>query len=101
MKGNVKTKPKIHCNEGCQQPDTVIETKYPELLGKYGYLRRDYLREHRQEAHTKMLLTGELNCHLLKIDEQAYDFFNRLMVQMMKVESVTEVPKNQNQLEWV
>lgn len=70
-------------------------------FGKYGCLRRDYLREHRQEAYTEMLLTGELNRCLLEIDERAYDLFDRLMVQMMKAEGITEALKAENQLEWV
>ena len=44
-------------------------------IGKYGMLRRTFLREHRDGIYTGMLLEGTLNSHLEEVDAQA----NRMM----------------------
>ena len=41
-------------------------------IGKYGMLRRSYLREHRDGIYTGMLLSGKLNGHLEEIDRTAF-----------------------------
>ena len=50
-------------------PDLTV----PEspTLGKYGMLRRTFLREHRDGIYTGMLLKGTLNSHLSQVDRQA------------------------------
>ena len=40
-------------------------------VGKYGMLRRTYLRQHRNGLYTGMQLTGRLDAHLEEIDRQA------------------------------
>lgn len=91
----------VNCSEDSHHPDTLIELEDSAQLGKYGRLRRDYLREHRQEVYTELVLAGGLNSHLLEIDEQAYGLFDSLMTQMAEAEGVTETLKARNQLEWV
>ena len=41
-------------------------------VGKYGMLRRSYLKNHRSAYYTGMLLSGRLNAHLEKIDRGAF-----------------------------
>ena len=40
-------------------------------VGKYGMLRRSYLKSHRNGYYTGMQLSGRLNTHLEKIDREA------------------------------
>ena len=47
-------------------------------LGKYGMLRRTFLREHRDGIYTGMLLNGSLNSHLEEVDRQANEMMERL-----------------------
>ena len=71
------------------------------VLGKYGRLRKSFLKEHRSGTYTELLLDGKLNSHLAEIDEMAYQAFDRLVSQMAKAEGVTETLKAQDQMQWV
>lgn len=48
-----------------------------------------------------MLLTGKLDKHLVDIDEQARERFERIIEQMKRVEQVTEELKAKDPLAWV
>ena len=39
-------------------------------LGKYGFLRRDYLKNHRDSTYQVMLLQDTIGEHLLEVDNQ-------------------------------
>ena len=80
-------------------PDLTV----PEspTLGKYGMLRRSYLKDHRDGIYTGMLLTGKLNAHLTEIDRQATEMMERLTRQMAEKQGVTERLKAEDQMRWV
>lgn len=80
-------------------PDLTV----PEApkLGKYGMLRREYLRKHRNGYYTGLQLSGKLDRHLKEIDQQAKEMVERLVFQMVKTLGITEELKAKNQLEWV
>jgi len=77
---------------------TVPETP---KVGKYGMLRRMYLREQKKEIYTGMLLSGKLNGHLEEIDRQATEMVDRMVSQMAKAEGVTEELKASDQMKWM
>ena len=70
-------------------------------VGKYGMLRRTYLRRNRNGIYTGMQLTGKLNAHLEEIDRKATEMMECLVEQMSRGQGVTEDLKAQNQMEWV
>ena len=70
-------------------------------VGKYGMLRRSFLANHRHGIYTGMLLTGELNAHLEKIDQEATEMVERLTAQMARKQGVTEELKASDQMKWV
>lgn len=70
-------------------------------VGKYGMLRRSFLANHRHGIYTGMLLTGELNAHLEKIDQEATEMVERLTAQMVREQGVTEELKASDQMKWV
>lgn len=80
-------------------PDLTV----PEAprIGKYGMLRRSYLRNHRDGLYTGMLLSGKLNGHLEEIDRQANELMDRLTQQLAKTQGVTESLKASEQMRWV
>ncbi len=63
-------------------PDLMV----PEApkVGRYGMLRRRFLRENRNGTYTAMLLTGRLNQHLEEIDRQANEMMETLTALMAK-----------------
>ena len=82
-------------------PNLILEPEEPVQLGKYGRIRREYLKEHRPGTYSELLLEGKLNRHLAEMEETAYNYLDRLTAQMAKAENVTEALKAENQMEWV
>lgn len=70
-------------------------------LGKYGMLRRTFLREHRDGIYTGMLLNGTLNSHLEEVDRQAQKMLDDLTEQLKALNGVTEQLKAEDQMRWV
>ena len=70
-------------------------------LGKYGMLRRSFLRERRNGIYTGLFISGRLNTHLEEVDKQANEMLERLTEQMSKAEGVTEDLKASDQMKWV
>lgn len=70
-------------------------------LGKYGRLRRTFLKEHHNGIYTAMLMDGSLWDHLHEIDKSCKERFDRIVTQMAERENVTEALKAADQMEWV
>ena len=62
-------------------PDLVLREEEP-IYGKYGMLRKQFLKEHRSAGYQYLLLTGKLNEHLNQIDQEAREQVEMLMKQM-------------------
>ena len=70
-------------------------------LGKYGRLRRTFLKEHHNGIYTAMLMDGSLWDHLHEIDQSCKERLDRIVSQMAEQENVTENLKAADQMEWV
>ena len=81
-------------------PDLVLREEEP-TYGKYGMLRKQFLKEHRSARYQYMLLIGKLNEHLNQIDQEVREQVETLMEQMIEKQGVTEELKAQDQMEWV
>ena len=81
-------------------PDLVLREEEP-TYGKYGMLRKQFLKEHRSARYQYLLLTGKLNEHLNQTDQEAREQVETLMEQMTEKQGVTEELKAQDQMEWV
>ena len=81
-------------------PDLVLREEEP-TYGKYGMLRKQFLKEHRSARYQYLLLTGKLNEHLNQIDQEVREQVETLMEQMTEKQGVTEELKAQDQMKWV
>ena len=81
-------------------PDLVLREEKP-TYGKYGMLRKQFLKEYRSARYQYMLLTGKLNEHLNQIDQEVREQVETLMEQMTEKQGVTEELKAQDQMKWV
>ena len=81
-------------------PDLVLREEEP-TYGKYGMLRKQFLKEHRSARYQYMLLIGKLNEHLNQIDQEVREQAEMLMKQMVEKQGVTEELKVQDQMKWV
>ena len=76
-------------------PDLVLREEEP-TYGKYGMLRKQFLKEHRSARYHYLLLTGKLNEHLNQTDQEAREQVEMLMKQMAEKKDVTEELKVQD-----
>jgi hypothetical protein len=70
-------------------------------IGKYGRMRRSYLKEHRKILYNNYVLEGTLFKHLSEIDQACNERMENIVSAMAKQEGVTEALKAANQIEWV
>ena len=82
-------------------PDLSLTATEQKPLGKYGRLRKDYLKEHRPILWNKMILSETLYPHLREIDETANRRLEQMMQEMMKAAGATESLKASNPMKWV
>lgn len=82
-------------------PDLVLSDTKEYHIGKYGRLRRAYLKEHRPILYTDLIVTEKLFPHLAEIDTACRERLEMIEKSMMQQEGVTEAPKAADQMEWV
>lgn len=78
-----------------------LEAPESPKIGKYGMLRRDYLKKNHSGIYTGMLLQGTLNSHLEEIEKEGRWLLASLMRDMAEKEGVTEELKASDQMLWV
>ena len=81
-------------------PNLTIDEE-PAVIGKYGMLRRTYLKENRKNWYQSMLLSGKLEKHLEEIDRTADEQVERISAEMAQREGVDEKLKAEDQMEWI
>ena len=81
-------------------PDLKINEEEP-TYGKYGIMRKQFLKEHRSARYQYLVLTGKLTERLNQVDKEAREKVEMLVEQMAEQWDVTEKLKTQNQMEWM
>ena len=57
-------------------------------IGKYGLLRKSYLKEHKRGWYSSLLLTGKLDEHLAEIDHSCNERIELIMNQLARREGI-------------
>ena len=70
-------------------------------IGRWGRMRREYLREHKPIQYNCLLLSGKLWTYLADLNEQAQDRLEQMIDQMKAAEGVTEDLKDADPMAWV
>ena len=70
-------------------------------IGKYGLLRKRYLKEHKRGWYSSLLLTGKLDTQLAEIDRTCTERVELITNQLAHREGVTEALKAADQMEWI
>ena len=78
-------------------PNLTIQEE-PTIIGKYGMLRRTYLKENKKNWYQSMMLTGKLNSHLLEIEKAAEERMEILMAGLL--EKYPAPDKRTDQMAW-
>ena len=82
-------------------PDLTIGETENKPLGKYGRMRKRYLKEQRPVLYTNLLVTGELFGHLAEIDKAAQEQLNRIVSRLAARRGITEQLKTADLMRWV
>ena len=82
-------------------PNLTIDESEQQPIGKYGRMRKRYLKEYRPVLYTNLLTTGKLDQHLAEIDNAFEERMVLLTRQMASQEGMTEVVKAGDQIGWV
>ena len=88
-------------NGDYQSPDLKLTEQPEKPLGKYGRMRKAYLKEHRPLIYNQLLLTEKLYPHLIEIDETAQSRLEQMMPQLAKDAGATEQLKASDPMRWV
>ena len=75
--------------DGIYYPNLVSTDEEPHY-GKYGMLRKTYLKEHRPAMYSLYMLEDRLTKHLNAVDDEAQERMGILVRQMMEKKGVTE-----------
>ena len=60
-------------------PDLTIKKQDYKQINKYGYLRLDYIENHKKGLYTTLLMKNELINHLLSVSIECSKRYNVLM----------------------
>ena len=88
-------------NGDYQIPNLALSATEQKPLGKYGRMRKAYLKEHRPLIYNQLLLTEKLYPHLIEIDETANSRLEQMMPQLAESAGATEELKARDPMRWV
>ena len=86
--------------DGIYYPN-LVSTDEESHYGKYGMMRKVYLKEHRPAMYSLYMLEDRLVEHLNLVDDEAQERMDILVRQMMDRQGITEELKVRDQMEWV
>ena len=81
-------------------PNITLPDDGEYQIGKYGRMRRSYLKEYRKILYNNYVLEGTLFKHLAEIDQACHERIENIVSAMAKQEGVTEALKAADQIEW-
>lgn len=82
-------------------PNITLPDDGEYQIGKYGRMRRSYLKEYRKILYNNYVLEGTLFKHLAEIDQDCNERIENIVSAMAKQEGVTEALKAADQIKWV
>ena len=86
--------------DGLYSPNLVSTDEEPHY-GKYGMMRKTYLKEYRPAMYSLYMLEDRLTEHLNAVDDEAQERMDILVRQMMERQGITEELKAYDHMEWV
>lgn len=82
-------------------PNLTAAAPAEHPTGRWGRSHKTYLNAQHPVRYNQLLLSGELDGYLAKLDKQAEEQLALTVWQMQEAEGVTEALKAADQLEWV
>ena len=85
-------------------PDLYLEKEEYEndyIIGKYGHLRLEYLKNHKKAEYAILFIDNKLTDHLEEVQEIATQRVEEIIKSLKEQSNLTEEMKNTDQLYWV
>lgn len=99
---NLREKLEYHQEKDYLIPNIAIKNNLDNYqIGKYGYLRLDYLKMYKRGYYTELMLEGTLPEHIVAIDKEASVQVKNIVKSLAKANNVDEILKQSNQFEWI
>ena len=74
-------------------PNITLPDDGEYQIGKYGMMRKTYLKQYRRSLYSSLMIKGELLSHLAEIDRTATEQIQQIVPKMVEAEGVTEAMK--------
>ena len=78
-----------------------VELPEQKSIGKYGRMHLDYIKQHRRERYTTLLIEGKLNARLHEIDLEASKMLETIIPRLAAERGIDEDLKARDMLRWV
>lgn len=99
---NLRKKLEYHQEKDYLIPNIAIKNNLDNYqIGKYGYLRLDYLKKYKSGYYTELMIEGTLPEHIVAIDKEASVQVKNIVKSLAKANNVDEILKQSNQFEWI
>lgn len=82
-------------------PEISLTNTETTHIGKYGRMRKRYLKEHRRVLYNAMILDGTLWNHLSEVDKTCKDRLDVFIFGMKEKWGITEELKARDPMAWV
>ena len=82
-------------------PDLILPPQPTGDIGRFGRMRKKYLKEHQPDTFALMLMENTLAEHLIDIDREANAQIDLITSRLAQAEGITEELKARDQLEWI
>lgn len=82
-------------------PNIIMDEEPMEPVTKYGTMRNQYVKKHKDWIRGNLLARGTYRQHLLDVQHQAEQMKETLVTQMMEKEGVTEALKEEDWRLWI
>ena len=82
-------------------PDLTLPPQPTGDIGRFGRMRKKYLKEHQPDTFALMLMENTLTQHLIDIDREANYQIDFITSQFAQAEGVSEELKARDQLGWI
>ena len=69
-------------------------------IGKYGQMRRKFLKYHRPSLYTSLMITGKITEHLLEVQTSATEQIQKIVRKLAQTEGVNEELKAKDPMMW-
>jgi hypothetical protein len=79
----------------------LLELPEQKEIGRWGLLHLGYLKRFAIARYNELLISGELNTYLYKLNEEAQERYESLLVDFAESHGLTEELKAKDQMKWV